>query len=301
MRDTIKLYLSDLNRSPATVSAYGYALTRLADFVENKPISAFSPDDVIGYVRSLRPLSRNTVAAYTNHTMVFMRWLVLERVIDMSLGDLERLKERLRHLRGKSNVRTLPPIMSDAAVMALLSQAYNAPGHTPRLALLRLRNIALIETLRSTGARVSEVVDVRYRDLGHERKTAVVIGKGQVQRVIFFDASAWDALMDYISARDGLANGAYLFVRHDRSATGTESLSTTSVRNTLNHLATGAEIDEAIRPHLFRHRFATKVLAATGNLAATQDMLGHASPETTRVYAQITGAGLQSMHEGVNL
>jgi site-specific recombinase XerD len=64
----------------------------------------------------------------------------------------------------------------------------------------------------------------------------------------------------------------------------------------INGLCQAAGLDETITPHLLRHRFATGVLAATHDLAATQDLLGHSSPTTTRIYAKLTDEDTAEAH-----
>ena len=172
----------------------------------------------------------------------------------------------------------------------------------PLATLRRLRNIALLETLRSTGARVGEVVALRRADLTYERQAAVVTGKGGKQRLIYFDDSAWGALGHYLQVRQDGASGRALaslplFARHDLGA-GSKVLpiSTNTVRSVVNEFCQAAGLDEPVTPHLFRHRFATGVLSATHDLAATQDLLGHSSPTTTRIYARLTEEDTAEAH-----
>ena len=73
-------------------------------------------------------------------------------------------------------------------------------------------------------------------------------------------------------------------------------ISTNTARTVLNALCQSAGLDESITPHLLRHRFATRVLGATHDLAATQDLLGHASPTTTRIYAKLTDGAREEAH-----
>ena len=129
------------------------------------------------------------------------------------------------------------------------------------------------------------------------------MGKGRKQRLVYFDEKAWSALSHYLQVRgDGAGRRSLstlpVFARHDRGA-GSRVLpiSTNSVRTAINDLCQLAGLDETITPHLFRHRFATRVLRATHDLAATQDLLGHASPTTTRIYARLTDEDTQDAHK----
>jgi site-specific recombinase XerD len=239
----------------------------------------------------------------------FYRWLMLEGRAGFSAADYARLQERLADIRGRHPPRPLPHVPSEDAVQALLKAAYGIPlpddANTPqgrRAALRRLRNIALLEVLRSSGARVGEVVSLRRGDLKYERQAAVVTGKGRKQRVVYLDDKAWGALTHYLKTRQDGATGRSLsslplFARHDRGA-GSKVLpiSTNTVRAAIDELCRAAGVDETITPHLFRHRFATGVLAATHDLAATQDLLGHSSPATTRIYARLTDEDTAEAH-----
>jgi len=89
-----------------------------------------------------------------------------------------------------------------------------------------------------------------------------------------------------------------VFAQHARRA-GSQVLpiTTDTVRRALNQLASVAGLEESITPHLLRHRFATRVLKATHDLAVTQDLLGHASPATTRIYTKLTDEDTQAAHK----
>ena len=91
----------------------------------------------------------------------------------------------------------------------------------PRLELARLRNIAMLEALRSSGMRVGELVGLIRDDLDYRQHCARVTGKGDKQRVVYFDDAAWNAIQSYLKAHvDGARGRALyalpLFARHDR-------------------------------------------------------------------------------------
>jgi site-specific recombinase XerD len=271
-----------------------------------------SPDMALGFVRWLQahnPVSPSTLDNYLSAISRFYRWLMLEGKASFAASDYARLQERLSDIRGRRSHRPLPRVPAEEAIQALMKAAYSVPlpnePNTPkgrRATLRRLRNIALLETLRSTGARVGEVVSLRRADLNYERQAAIVTGKGGKQRLIYFDDRAWGALTHYLQVRqDGSSGRALaslpLFARHDLGA-GSKVLpiSTNTVRAAVNDLCHAAGLDEPVTPHLFRHRFATGVLSATHDLAATQDLLGHSSPTTTRIYARLTEEDTAEAH-----
>jgi site-specific recombinase XerD len=319
--EAIEAFRLDLaiRRSLHTVEAYTTALRHFETFFEevHKPADQMSvadvtPDMAIAFIRWLHtenPVSPTTLNNYLSSISRFYRWLMLEGRAGFAAAEYAKLQERLADVRGRRLPRPLPHVPAEDAVQSLIKAAYAIPlpnePNTPkgrRATLRRLRNIALVEVLRSSGARVGEVVSLRRGDLDYERRAAVVTGKGRKQRLIYFDDEAWGSLSYYLRTRQDGASGRSLaalplFARHDRGAGNRVlAISTNTVRAVLNELGQAAGLDEAITPHLLRHRFATGVLAATHDLAATQDLLGHASPTTTRIYAQLTDEDKADAH-----
>jgi site-specific recombinase XerD len=321
VREAIEAFRRDLaiRRSPHTVEAYTTALRHFEAFCaeagqpgDQMPVAQVSPDMALSFVRWLQdhhPVSPTTLDNYLTAMTRFYRWLMLESRAGFTAADYARLQERLTDIRGRRPPRPLPHLPAEDAVQAVLQAAYAIPlpedANTPhgrRAMLCRLRNIALLEVLRSTGARVGEVVTLRRADLDYERKAAIVTGKGRKQRLVYLDDKAWGALTHYLKTRqDGAAGrslgGLPLFARHDRGAGGKVlPITTNTVRAAIEELCRAAGLEESITPHKFRHRFATGVLSATHDLAATQDLLGHSSPTTTRIYARLTDEDTAEAH-----
>jgi site-specific recombinase XerD len=317
----IEAFRSDLGirRSVHTVEAYTTALRHFQAYcaevqkpAEQMLVTDLTPDMVLSFIRWLQasnPVSPSTQDNYLTALSRFYRWLLLEEKATYSTADYARLQERLEDVRGRRPPRPLPHVPAEEAVQALLAAAYATPlPQNPnsingrRATLRRLRNIALLEALRTTGARVGELAALHRGDLDYERQAAVVTGKGRKQRLVFFDDTAWGILTHYLKVRaDGVSGRSLgslpLFARHDRGA-GEQilPLTTNTIRSVLSDLCNLAGLDQSITPHLLRHRFATRVLGATHDLAATQDLLGHASPTTTRIYAKLTDEDTAEAH-----
>lgn len=188
---------------------------------------------------------------------------------------------------GPKRIRTPPPDAADRIVQMAYSIPYPPPG---RHQLIWLRNIALVECLLCTGARVSELLRLRWEDLDGPR--AIVLGKGSKERYIFFSRKAREALAAYPHDASGP-----VFRRHDKAGKG-QAMTSTTARAIVRQLATQAEVlSFRFTPHSFRHNFAVNAIRRTGNLALVQDYLGHSSPMTTRVYAKIPLADLEAEHE----
>jgi site-specific recombinase XerD len=314
IEEAMQNYLRDLavGQSAQTVETYAQGLARLKEFLESaehspaEAASSLSVDYALDCARWLseeRAIAKSTLRTYLASISQFYAYLLRERLVELSATDVERMRDAYsKYRRGYS--RPLPKLPPEEAVAALLSAARRvkpAPKK-PRLELARLRNIAMLEALRSSGMRVGELVALKRDDLDYRQHSARVTGKGDKQRIVYFDDTAWNAMQVYLKERGDGARGRALyqlpvFARHDRRASNKVlPLTTDSVRLVFNALARDANIEIAMTPHSLRHAFATKVLEATGDLAVVQDMLGHSSPATTRIYAKVSSKRMREAH-----
>jgi integrase/recombinase XerC len=263
-----------------------------------------------------QPLSERSRALYLIALGRFYHYLVTTRKLPgITTGDYEALRDYLRKTANPQAKPLEKRLPEDAIVAALVEEARRPPtlsdempeGRRRRLTLAWRRNLAIVLALQSSGMRVGELVALRRGDLDYASHGAYVTGKGNKQRFVRFSNEAWAALTTYLRERgDGETGtalaGLPLFCRHDKQAGGRRlALSTNTVRTIIEDLAGRAGIAEKFNmtPHKLRHFFATKLLRATGDLALTQDTLGHASPVTTRVYAKTTRDDLVAAHKKI--
>jgi site-specific recombinase XerD len=277
--------------------------------VERAPTGALTVDHAIGFVPWLRHdcfpdpdlPAKATLQLYLTAIYRFYRSL-LKGGTTFEAADIARLEETYRDARNiRGEPRPKDPKL--AAVQAIVRAARDVPSPQGgeggneaahrRRELTRLRDIAIVETLRSTGCRVGELVGMRRGDLDWLTHSALVKGKGTKYRKVYLDETAWRALKSYLQARKdgedarGLARVPVFCGHGNRSGRRPAPLTTRHVSRLIQDLAQKADIAEVgVTPHYFRHVFATRALDRTENLALVQDMLGHASPATTRVYAR---------------
>jgi site-specific recombinase XerD len=312
-------FLRDLSigRAERTVRTYSTALNHFREFLAGAsldpgrmPAVDLRSDHALDWVRWLdreRPqLTRITLSTYITALLRFYSHLILEGFSSLSAEQFEQLRLRLQSVRGGTRRQQLPKVPPEDIVARIMQSArqapYDADDYSQRLRYLR--NIAAVEMLRSSGMRVGELVALQRMHLVPQDRTAMVTGKGDRQRIVYFDEIAWRALQDYLTARHDGASAQSLgrlpvLSRHDRGAGGrTLPISTNTVRKALANFINLADVaDYGVTPHSFRHYFATRVLETTGDLGATQDLLGHASPSTTRIYARLSSEALRRAHE----
>lgn len=161
-----------------------------------------------------------------------------------------------------------------------------------------LRDRAILEFLYSTGARISEVVDLDVDDL-HFAQNAVVrlFGKGSKERVVPVGGYAQRAVSDYlVRARPSLAakgKGTPALFLNQRGG----RLSRQSVWLLLSKAAERAGITTEVSPHTLRHSFATHLLEGGADVRVVQELLGHASVTTTQIYTKVTVDSLREAYQ----
>ncbi len=172
-----------------------------------------------------------------------------------------------------------------------LERLLSAPTGTD---LRTLRDRALLETLFSTGLRLSEVCGLnRYVDL--ERGELSVRGKGDKLRVVFLSVGSKEKLRAYLEKR-GDAEEA-LFVSISRGGKTIGRITPRSVERLVDFYARKAGIPKKVHPHQLRHSFATDLLINGADIRSVQELLGHANISTTQVYTHITNKELREVHE----
>jgi integrase/recombinase XerC len=156
--------------------------------------------------------------------------------------------------------------------------------------LLGARDRAILETLYSTGIRVSELVGINHGDIDEPGRVLIVRGKGRRERLVPLGSHALTALLHYMNMlrsqpeKSSLTGpGMPLFINKHGGR-----LSTRSVRRKVSKYLTQAGLDPAISPHTLRHSFATHLLDNGADLRAVQELLGHQSLSTTQVYTHLT-------------
>ena len=157
---------------------------------------------------------------------------------------------------------------------------------------------AILETLYSTGMRVSELVALNMEDVDFLGEVIHIRGKGKKERISPIGSSALQAIQHYIEfrnkrmANDSSFDGKVLFANKHG-----QRLSTRSVRRKMDKYLKEAGLDPAISPHTLRHSFATHMLNNGADLRSVQELLGHQSLSTTQVYTHVTTSRMKQVYD----
>lgn len=160
--------------------------------------------------------------------------------------------------------------------------------------LRALRDRAILETLFSTGLRLSELCNLP-RNIDLKRGEISVRGKGDKLRVVFLSAHAKEALKNYLDKRDDAEDA--LFVSLSKSGKVIGRITPRAVQRLIDARAREAGIPKKVHPHQLRHCFATDLLINGADLRSVQELLGHANIATTQIYTHLTNKELKEVHE----
>ena len=298
----VESFLGSLaGKSPRTVTTYRTGLDHFRTYLAaSRRLERWQPAELgptlleefyTWLVRQHGRERRATVATYTSALRAFVRFLARRGLLAHGV-TYEQMRENVRAVMGRASYKT-PRIDQRLPLLVTHVLELPIPAPTERRGARRLdvlRDRALLLVLFCTGMRRDEVSRLNRLDVQDGASDrALITGKGGKERVVFFDAPTQAALRAYLEARhDSLAP---LFLRHDnhrgRSAGhGGERwrLGPQSIWKIVKGYAKAVGVPATT--HHFRHAKASTLLNRGANLSEVQDILGHASPETTkRIYA----------------
>lgn len=254
--------------SPRTLKNYEYTLRKLQN-VFYKPVSTITTADIkmlmYSEAEKKSPSSMNT---FMTPIRLFFQWLQNEEfIIKNPCASIKPVKEpkRLRKPLTEEQVEQL------------------------RDSMLTRRERAILEFFLSTGCRLSEVLNVKIREVDFNNKTLLVIGKGNKERRVYFTERCKRALLKYLNSRED--ESEYLFVT-DRKPQ--RRISSRGMQVIINKMQKKSGLDVHIHPHIFRHTFATQALRSGMKPEIIQQILGHEDVGITlKVYAKLAQSDVE--------
>lgn len=241
------------------------------------------PPFLEGYLWSLkteRKLGPASIFRKTEALRAFYRYLRLE-------GKAQ--KDPTSNFRAPKLPRKVPRFLDRRDMERLLG--YPAGG-----AFAKLRAAAAVELLYASGIRVSELLGLRLESVNFQQGWLRVFGKGAKERMVPVNAAALSRLREYLEARQqkfgGQAVEDELFV--NRSGT---KLSRVQMWKDIVTFGREAGVEIKPHPHLFRHTFASHLVQGGADLRSVQEMLGHASLNTTQIYAHVDKGDVKRAHD----
>lgn len=280
------------NRSPKTRDNYERYLRVFIKFSGLKTEKDITAERVRNFrlflARTKTPqneiLKKNTQAYYIIALRNFLKYLIKRDFSVLAPDKIELPKIPMRQIE----------IIDYADLERLLA----APQGTN---LRTLRDKAILETLFSTGLRISELCQLN-RHLNFERGEITVRGKGNKLRIVFLSPGAKKALKNYLDKRTDAEEALFISLTKAPSTSSGQAkvigrIIPRTVQRLVDYYSRKAGIQEKVTPHMLRHLYATDLLINGADLRSVQELLGHASISTTQIYTHLTNKELREVHQ----
>lgn len=257
--------------SEKTIAYYRSTLQNVLSKV-GKKISHVTTDDLRNYLNTYQQESKASKVTVDNIRRIlssFFAWLEDENYI---------VKSPVRRIHKVKTGKTVKETYTDEALEEMRDHADNP------------RDLALIDLLASTGMRVGELVKLNRRDIDFQNRECIVTGKGDKQRMVYFDARTKIHLSKYLSERedDNEALFVSLLSPHER-------LKISGIEIRLRNLGRELNIPK-VHPHKFRRTLATMAIDKGMPIEQVQHLLGHQSLDTTLQYAMVNQNNVKLSH-----
>lgn len=257
--------------SEKTLEYYSSTMEKMLSAL-GKWIKDITTDDLRGYLAKYQQGNNSSKVTIDNIRRIlssFFSWLEDEDYI---------VKSPVRRIHKVKTAKVIKEVFTDENLEVLRDTCDN------------IRNLALVEMLASTGIRVGELVQLNRTDINFNERSCIVLGKGESEREVYFDARTKLHLTEYLSVRND--KNPALFVSgkspHDR-------LSISGVEKVLRKLGVEAEIAK-VHPHRFRRTLATMAIDKGMPIEQVQKLLGHVKIDTTMHYAMVNQSNVKNAH-----
>lgn len=276
---------SECHLAENTVLAYGRDLRRMLTWLGKKPVSQVRLGDLSEFVSTLQTdgLAASSISRTIVSTRMFFKYLQLEGVVQDNPSEL---------LTTQKTWERIPKAITPAAIDRFLE----APK---RYDTFGIRDRAILELLYATGCRVSEVSGLLLSNIHLQERYCQVEGKGSKQRMVPLGGKAVASVEHYLQDQRPELIGDREASRIPwliLSRTG-KRLRREAIWELVKRYALRADIDPDISPHTLRHSFATHLLAGGADLRQIQELLGHASIQTTQIYTSVESSRLKRIHK----
>lgn len=275
----IKYLKNERMFSPNTVSAYQNDLHEFLTFVNyhHWNFLALSKENVRLYLKYLDDLgfTNKSVARHLSCLRSFYNYLIQEGKVKQNI---------FIKIHNPKLSKPLPNILNAEQTEKLLSFSHLDTAWDKERYLI-------LELLYSTGLRVSELSNIRLKDIKMKEKTIYTVGKGKKERPVYFGDVALKALEDYLNVRNDLLKKEkhdYLLVNQRGG-----KMSRSSIEKIVQKKAYESHLIQHVSPHTLRHTYATDMLSSGADIKTVQELLGHEKLSTTEIYTHLSSAYLK--------
>lgn len=303
----VEIFFGDLRLAPRSRTTYRIGIEKFLRHLsrhegidpERAPVEAITVEHVTNFASVLVPedirtpeevsamrTAQNTLAAVRKFCSYLSAYDLHPEL------STDRIRVRISSMMPRFTPP--PPDVKLEDLEAIVEHVCSGPkAEKPHLELRRLKIKALVLFMYRTGVRVSELCALRRRDISIDDGNAHIYrAKGGKSRTVHFDGATADAVSAYWTARGVAVRGAGVnpaFSGRDKVGQPGKHISPRTVEHIVAELCTAIGIESEVTPHSFRHGLATELVRRRVRESTVQTILGHASPQTTRIYVHKSG------------
>lgn len=271
-----KVLKSEYNYSFYTIKNYKLDLTLFFDFLNKSNINYLylNKDNVLAYLKYLDKmnLKNSTISRRISALRTFYNYLMNEGLINSNI---------FLNVKNPKLEKKLPNYLNYTEMEELLESIDISTDEG-------LKRRLLIEMFYSTGCRVSEIINIKVKDIDFLNKKIRIMGKGSKERIVYYGDYAKKYLDKYLSK--GMDKD-YLFVNKHGDKYTVEEIELI-VKDIMKHLS----IKTHVTPHTLRHTFATHLLNNGADIRSVQELLGHSNLSTTGIYTHVSSDRLKEIY-----
>lgn len=257
--------------SEKTLDYYRKTIRTMTDML-GKPIKCYTTEDLRGYLTEYQEQKKSSKVTIDNIRRIlssYFSWLEDENLI---------LKSPVRRIHKVKSATTIKETYTDEALEIMRDNCKN------------LRDLALVDILASTGMRVGELVLLNRSDINFEERECVVLGKGNKERIVYFDARTKIHLREYLESRTDTNPALFVSLK---APFGRLTIGGIEVR--LREFGKRLGIQK-VHPHKFRRTLATVAIDKGMPIEQVQKLLGHQRIDTTLQYAMVKQNNVKMAH-----
>ena len=281
MEDFLKYIKIEKNYSENTIISYKKDLVEYEEYLKEKNTNIKNTD--YKFVRSYltymfdKKYEKKTISRHISTLRSYYKYLYEEKKINKNPMEL---------ISNPKLDKKLPNFLYYDELEILL----NIPD---RSTVLGLRDALILELLYSTGIRVSELINIKMKDINRSNKKILIMGKGSKERYVLYGEVLSKLLDLYLDeSRSKLnKNSEYLILNKNGN-----KITDRGIRLIISNILKKGSLDFHVSPHTLRHTFATHMLENGADLKSVQELLGHENLSTTQVYTHVTNERLRSVY-----
>ncbi|WP_265511676.1 site-specific tyrosine recombinase/integron integrase [Mycoplasma mycoides] len=258
--------------SENTLKYYVSTITAMLNFLD-KNVNEIDTNDLRNYLANFQNVKKSSKVTIDNIRRIlssFFSWLEDENYI---------IKSPVRRIKKVKTPTTIKETYTDEELEIMRDSTTN------------IRDLAIIDILSSTGMRIGELVKLNIEDINFYERECVVLGKGNKERIVYFDARTKIHLKNYINTRIDKNNALFVSKKYPFNR-----MSINGIENRLKKIGDNLGIKK-VHPHKFRRTLATVAIDKGMPIEQVQRLLGHEKIDTTLKYAMVKQNNVKVSHK----